>query len=420
MYECSPKTARISGAYGDLFMTMKDILNFTFSLTKPAADNTWGEGNSSDGNKLLWLLAEGAADVGVGHFTPAGEISSTVDWVVGNAVVEKQFFIGTSSSEDFNFLLFLQPLTWNSWVLVLLSIICSAVLLFLAIYLGKDSQNTALSMEDCLAFSFSGITFIQRWSTTPSSLSARILFITILGTGILVQGFWKGEFTSFFSIARHPVPFHGLHDMLGGGVLPLVHNRSDHEDDFKLAKKGPFQAAWDLIKINDKHHFETIDQGIQLIKRNQFLALYADRDLISQTPEYQTCQIEAVPGTYFRRQVAMPVRKNFPFLKLFNRLTIKLRETGVQDSVFQPYKTNRGKQHCDKRLKGISLSWTVFVSAFCVFFVGFALSICICLAELLNKRISGEKQRKQPKLTGGDVRKQQLYLQPNTWQQVEM
>ena len=42
-------------------MAMKDILNFTFSLTKPTSDNNLSEWNSSDGNKMLGLLADGGA-----------------------------------------------------------------------------------------------------------------------------------------------------------------------------------------------------------------------------------------------------------------------------------------------------------------------------------------------------------------------
>ena len=181
-------TSSVTGYFGDLFMIMRDKMNFTFILQRPEDNKLGGkeEGRKHGWNGMIGDIAEGLADFGIGPFTSTPQRNDVVRFSIGNFDIVKTFFIKRSKSNALNLTLFIAPFTSRTWLAVICLILFVGFILFIIIQMVKDKQTVHFNLRRILTFSFSGITFIRRWSVTPVALSARIVFIMVLYLGIIV------------------------------------------------------------------------------------------------------------------------------------------------------------------------------------------------------------------------------------------
>ena len=216
-------------------MTLRQRLNFTFTLHKPK-DNKWG--GKESGRKLGWNgmigdIAEGIADFGIGAFTSTPQRNEVVKFSVGNLNVGKTFFIKRASKNDINLMLFLKPFKTSTWAAVVILIVIVGLVLFIIVNIIKDNQVLHFSIRRSLTFSFSGITFVRRWSVTPASFSARIVFISVLYIGIIVQGMWKASFTAVLSLEKEEVIYNNLEDLVNDKFVISVEESTAQEGNFR-------------------------------------------------------------------------------------------------------------------------------------------------------------------------------------------
>ena len=132
-----------------------------------------------------------------------------------------------------NLTLFIAPFTFTTWLAVFTLIISVGIFLFVTMRMVRDKQIVQFTLRRSLTFSFSGVTFIRRWSVTPSSVSARIVFILVLYVGIIVQGMWKASFTSVLAIEKEVERFEDLEDLLEAGMTIAVESSSAQEGNFR-------------------------------------------------------------------------------------------------------------------------------------------------------------------------------------------
>ena len=199
-----PGTGEVTGFFGELFNIMRRRLNFTFTLQKPK-DNKFG--GKEDGRKLGWNgmigdIAEGIADFGIGGFTSTPQRNEVVRFSIGNKDAFDTFFTQKANQNTLNLTLFSKPFTTSTWLAVFGMAVVIGLLLFVIIHTIKDKQAIQFNLRRSLTFSFSGIIFLRRWTVTPVSISARIVFIVVLYSGIIVQGMWKASFTSVLAIEK--------------------------------------------------------------------------------------------------------------------------------------------------------------------------------------------------------------------------
>ena len=216
-------------------MIMQHRMNFTFTLRRPE-DNKWGgkeEGRKYGWNGMVGDVAEGIADFGIGPFTSTPQRNEVVRFSVGNLDIVKTFFIMRSKSNALNLTLFIAPFTSTTWLAVLFLILVIGFILFVIVHMVKDKQTIHFNLRRSLTFSFSGVTFIRRWSVTPVSVSARIVFILVLYVGIIVQGMWKASFTSVLAVEKEVVLYEDLEDLLNAGMTIAVERSSAQEGNFR-------------------------------------------------------------------------------------------------------------------------------------------------------------------------------------------
>ena len=230
-----PEQAKVGGMYGDIFMVLKDSLNFTFTLHKPNDDKYGGKDSSRKfgWNGMIGDVAEGLADFGIGPFVPTLERNKVLNFSVGIFDNEFAFFIKRKPEMRINILSFLRPFSRRTWIAVMCLIFFVALILFLTVRIRQDKKAKYFSFMQSLTYSFSGITFVRRWSVTPLTLSARIVFISVLYTGIIVQGMWKASLTSALAIDGNVDPYKTLEDLLDAGFVISVQRSSAEEGSFR-------------------------------------------------------------------------------------------------------------------------------------------------------------------------------------------
>ena len=133
-------------------------------------------------------------------------------------------------------MLFIKPFKTDTWVAVIFLVVFVGLVLFFIVHSVKDKQVLEFNIRKSLTFSFSGITFVRRWSVTPISFSARIVFISVLYVGIIVQGMWKALFTSVLAVEKEVVLYNNLEDLLNAGITISVQESSSQEGNFRCIK----------------------------------------------------------------------------------------------------------------------------------------------------------------------------------------
>ena len=293
--------AKISGIFGDFLKALGRRMNFTFSLHKPG-DGKWGgrsTGRKTGWNGMVGDIAEGLVDFGIGPFTISAARSEVIQFSIGNIGYVKTFFLSTNPKKSFNFSLFTKPLSFGFWIAVVLIMFISALVMFIIIKSVNDEQSMEFDLRKSFTFSITGISFIRRWTVTPSSISGRIVFITILLTGVVTQGIWKASFTSGLAIRKNPplrpFPTTSLEDLLEAGVTLGVAASSSGEGNFRESKSGPFQTAWTKMKNNSQSlKAESRKEAIPIILADDHFAYFDSLIGMAGTKEYQACLLSAI------------------------------------------------------------------------------------------------------------------------------
>lgn len=399
----SKNEAQISGIFGDIFNIFKDKLNFTYSLVTPTDCKIGAKDPSrpSGWNGLVGMLSEGDADISFTPLVPSQDRAQVIDFTFGFQEVETKFYVRRGFDES-NYTLFITLFTAETWAALVAMIFISGIFLYICINLAKDNMKNSFKLENCLTYSSSALTFVRRFTATPSTISGRIMFITILMSGLLVNGMWKASLTSALSVEKHHVLYQSLDDLVSAKVVPMVYSSSLQEAHFKFATSGPFKDAWELLMKNNQDAFWTeLPTALDKISRLDNFALFHFSNIVERKEEYLSCRIEEIPRKYFTVQWAIPVKRGFEFVELLNIMIMRMRESGLQKDILNKYEVEQGLvMDCGKKKKGSALGMNTVFSAITIHVLGICIPIFILGGEIayryLVKRVERENLREQP------------------------
>ena len=109
-------------------------MNFTYTLIKPP-DGQWGA-IQPDGswNGMVKMLADQEIDIAPTDFTVTQERSAVITFAIPITQIYHSLFI-KNPAETFNFMAYLEPMHWSSWIGIFVFIIVVPPLLFLTVRL---------------------------------------------------------------------------------------------------------------------------------------------------------------------------------------------------------------------------------------------------------------------------------------------
>ena len=164
-------------------------------------------------------------------WTSSQQRNQVVRFSIGNQDIVKTFFIKRDNRNQVSLTLFIKPFSTSTWLSILVRVIVVGLILIKIIQVVNDKGSIHFNLTSSLTFSFSGIMFVRRWSTTPVSFSTRIVFISVLYIGIIVQGMLKASFTSV--LKKEVVLYDDLEDLLNAGFNIAIEAGSAQEGYYR-------------------------------------------------------------------------------------------------------------------------------------------------------------------------------------------
>ena len=153
-----------------------------------------------------------------------------------------QIFIQNPSASR-NWLVFIEPITWQAWMIILVfftcvpPIICSIffygnkrinqfwifniLILILVIKtnklfkfdLGKEDLKDEFRLSNCYVFAYKALLF-HGWNYTPTFLQNRIAFITVVITAMICYWHWEAMIISYLAVRKIILPYESFEQLL--------------------------------------------------------------------------------------------------------------------------------------------------------------------------------------------------------------
>ena len=111
----------------------------------------------------------------------------------------------------------------------------------------------------------------------------------------------------------------------------------------------------------------------------EFLTTFHD-SYFRKTPQYENCEILAIPGKFGMEYTGWPFQKNSPLLPIFNYHLKAMDEQGITERIFAEYGTTT--QECPN-YNGLPLGFDSCIAAFVVFGVGLGIATVGFIFEIL-------------------------------------
>ena len=135
---------------------------------------------------------------------------------------------------------------------------------------------------------------------------------------------------------------------------------------------------------NDFSNLPDSDRMIDIPLENPSIALYYNYYSLITYPEYEACDIIAIPSKYELKQFSFAFQKNSPYLSLFNNYLREMDETGVSEKIQAKYEPH--DQVCPDS-SGLPLGFESCFTAFLALMGGLVAGLVLFLIEFLTREI---------------------------------
>ena len=190
----------------------------------------------------LGQLIKDEIDIAAADFTVTFNRSQVVDFLPTLVQSWIQIFIQNPSASR-NWLVFIEPITWQAWMIILVfftcvpPIICSIffygnkrinqfwifniLILILVIKtnklfkfdLGKEDLKDEFRLSNCYVFAYKALLF-HGWNYTPTFLQNRIAFITVVITAMICYWHWEAMIISYLAVRKIILPYESFEQLL--------------------------------------------------------------------------------------------------------------------------------------------------------------------------------------------------------------
>ena len=171
-----PGKYEVKGMYAEILFTLQSILNFTCDGISRSPDGQWGA-MKSDGTwtGMVRELQDERMDIALSAFAITTARANVIDFSVTIGEVYSSLFI-KNPSKTFNFMAYVEPLKYMSWLFVGLFCVLAPFTLFFSAKFGYDPMGHEFTWWKSQAFVFCSL-IMKGWAVTPNKYSSRCLFI---------------------------------------------------------------------------------------------------------------------------------------------------------------------------------------------------------------------------------------------------
>ncbi|ROT63987.1 hypothetical protein C7M84_018121 [Penaeus vannamei] len=296
---------------------------FRQRCTRPP-DGGWGALRNGSWTGMIGELVKGEADVAVAPLDKTYIRSLVVDYphplsLEGYVIVIKR---PQGSSSTWNsYLREFQPSSW----LVLCAVL--AALTVVLTFLGRLSPDeTAMSAGDAVLVTIAALSQTGT-DAVFSSISSRILFITLYLTCVLVYMFYTSFLISALTVNKVSLPFRDLQGMFEKKTHTFgFHGGGSLEDFFKMSHIQRNRDIWNEMIVPNPHSLQKMEDGLKQVLEGRHA--YMGNKIFFLSTLYH-CGFYILPGDYFLVAKTWPMRRGSPLFPVFNHHMIAMAESGL-------------------------------------------------------------------------------------------
>ena len=213
-------------------------------------------------------------------------------------------------------------------------------------------------------------------------IPSRIIFITVLILGGMINFYWKASIISNLSVSLPNIPFRSMNELIKSPYQITLIKDSSYQELFEKSDNPVFQAAW-RTKFVDKSQSlkESLEEMVPLVVDGHY-AMFEGVSSIHTLQEYQDCKITDSGLYVSKMDFAFTLQKNSQYTQLFNDGMKKMVETGTLKRITTKHQTARPT--CNEKNKGVPLALTNIAFAFLILIIGFGLCFVLFILESIQ------------------------------------
>ena len=378
----------------EMIKLLASDLNFTVSWVH-AKDNSYGIFNKQTGkwDGLIGLMMDDKADLSNDYLIVTPSRSRVISFTVGFASSRYGLFMKIPSRAA-SWDTFVNVFSPQYWFALLIVAIISAftLVLFYGIlnpepksqiknkfvnYLGSGTSVILLSLGELDVFT----SMIKRLCSTNAF---KCLIIVICVFGLINKEAYTGGLISSLIYHNDAPDINVMEDLVTKpGYQLILRNGTASVPYFSLSTEYPHKQIWETqLKNNNLAYTVTAKVAEKRLLEDKKYVYFDILKIPETLFKGYPCNIIRSDKTYFHRSVALGLKKNSPYLGIFNYKLLLYVEFGVISNIKSLQKSERHKVKC--RNDGhLSVGYEALLSAFVIFGGGLTAAIICCMIEFI-------------------------------------
>ncbi|XP_064109665.1 probable glutamate receptor [Macrobrachium nipponense] len=387
----------LSGFYGEVLETLKDRLNFTYTIRTPD-DGEYGRLRNGSWTGLISDVLNKRADIIVAFLSQTYERAQVIDYSSVLLKFSYRIFARPSTNGFLSWTSYTQPFTSELWVsIVSVLFLLAAALWSLSHYYqmsvvttgderGGNSKTKTL-VEDGKIELESNLVQCKRdsigWPYTPDITGLRIVFWTAYVFGVMVLTSYSAKLVSFLAVTGNGLLFDSLEDLRALGNYRLGILKGSVLEDF--FRKPTFRVYWNSLIAP---YEDTLPLTYEELRGSALASPkygYVGSYEVQRLDPIGACTFRSARQHLLFNDGSLAWGKGFPYGPVLNHYINKMRETGILHKLKlkwypEPYS-------CPAPMV-IALDLKKVFTAFVPLALGMGLSVFILLGEILYSHLT--------------------------------
>ena len=243
-----------------------------------------------------------------------------------------------------------------------------------------EPSNAEFTWSKSFIFVASAIT-MRSWSMVPEKISGKVVFAVLFCASILIFYHWEAMLISYLATRVIVLPFNNIRELVEQSTFVIALFPGSSLDSFKFSEDPNWQRAWkQRIEPYLDDHKDT-SRMINYPLKDSNVALYENFFGVSATPEYEDCQLIAIPAKIDFKPFAYALQKDSPFLGIFNHYLRELNEKGSLKQILNKYESK--EQDC-LDMSGQPLGFDSCFTAFLALMGGLMIGLILMILEYVS------------------------------------
>ncbi|XP_066955752.1 glutamate receptor ionotropic, kainate 2-like [Macrobrachium rosenbergii] len=373
----------LSGFYGEVWETLKDRLNFTYTIRSPE-DGEYGRLRNGSWTGLISDVLNKRADVIVAFLSQTYERAQVIDYSSVLLKFSYRIFARPSTSGLLSWTSYTQPFTSELWasIVAVLLLLAAAFWSLSHYYQVKDGKlelesNLVQCKRDSLLLPWAALTQ-QGWPYTPDITGLRIVFWTAYVFGVMILTSYSAKLVSFLTVTGNGLLFDSLEDLRALGNYRLGILKGSVLEDF--FRKPTFRVYWNSLIAP---YEDTLPLTYEELRGSALASPkygYVGSYEVQRLDPIGACTFRSARQHLLFNDGSLAWGKGFPYGPVLNHYINKMRETGILHKLKlkwypEPYS-------CPAPTV-IALDLKTVFTAFVLLALGTGLSVFILLGEIL-------------------------------------